>query len=556
MHEGKKIASPGLAERPKQKDKENNTMQNVAIQEMTVENFLMVKYVKFTLAGKSVVIGGLNEQGKTSIVRATQALFGGARALPKNPQNTTTGEPARLEYVLTNGWRVVREGKNLTLKVYDETGEKLARGQEAIDVFNSKFALNLPAFMEGNNTEAHRNRAEILLESRGIGDQLKAIDAEIKALYEQRETHHNVYLLKKKAAEDLPFYPEHGSEPQSVSELTKKQNAVISQNRQNAKFRYAVENKQRSLTADRVRLEELKKSAEIARESGMELAEKIELKGDELEDLKKIAAKLQESIPCFQKVEADILAEIEALQKKLEEVRAQRSEQERRKAEAENKAASLAAEIKNLEFFRAGHATTAETKTREAEALAAGMATKEKELAEQLPMVEELRDESTEEISAQIEALEVSNAYANANKAKAAALAVAESEEEARREMTAELERMREERREFLKKADLPLPELSINEEYILTYNGAPWSEMATSQQFKAAIAICAETSEMGFCVVAIDRFEALDPVQQVAVLEYAEERGIQLIATRVTQNKDECSFIIQDGAVLLEAAE
>ena len=159
--------------------------------------------------------------------------------------------------------------------------------------------------------------------------------------------------------------------------------------------------------------------------------------------------------------------------------------------------------------------------------------------------VQNLKDESTAELEANIEGIEALNVKirSNLDRAKADDEARALADEYAR--LTAEIETVRNSRLELLDHADLPLPGLSVQDGE-LTYKGAKWDCMSSSDQLKVATAIVrAINPRCGF--VLMDKLEQMDLDTMRDFGAWLEQEGLQVIATRVSTG-DECSIIIEDG--------
>ena len=101
---------------------------------------------------------------------------------------------------------------------------------------------------------------------------------------------------------------------------------------------------------------------------------------------------------------------------------------------------------------------------------------------------------------------------------------------------------------DLLKNANLPLPELSVSEGDLI-YRGFKWDNMSGAEQMKVATAIVRKLNpKCGF--VLLDKLEQMDTDSMREFGTWLEAEGLQVIATRVSTNKDECSLIIEDGYV------
>lgn len=218
----------------------------ITINELQVENMKRIKAVKLEPSASGLtVIGGKNGQGKTSVLDAIAWALGGEKFRPGNPTRDGALTPPNLHVVLSNGIIVERKGANGSLKVIDPTGKK--SGQRLLDEFISKLALNLPAFLHASEAE----KSKALLQIIGVGDKLMEMDRKEEQLYNQRKEVGRIADRKKKAAEEMPFYPNMPAEPVSISDLLKEQQDILARNGENdRKRRNAREMQERFMRAE------------------------------------------------------------------------------------------------------------------------------------------------------------------------------------------------------------------------------------------------------------------------------------------------------------------
>lgn len=205
---------------------------SVKIRQLEIENVKRVKAVTLTPTENGLtIIGGRNGQGKTSVLDAIAWALGGNKLKPSDSQRQGSAAPPSIHIELSNGLVVERKGKSSALHVIDPSGQKA--GQQLLDSFIEKLALNLPKFMEAKNDE----KAETLLQIIGVGDQLAKLDREEKSLYNQRLEVGRIADRKKKHADELPWYPDAPTEPVSASELIQRQQAILAKNGENQRKR-------------------------------------------------------------------------------------------------------------------------------------------------------------------------------------------------------------------------------------------------------------------------------------------------------------------------------
>lgn len=107
---------------------------------------------------------------------------------------------------------------------------------------------------------------------------------------------------------------------------------------------------------------------------------------------------------------------------------------------------------------------------------------------------------------------------------------------------------LREQRVKLLDTANLPLEGLGV-EEGELRYKGQAWDCMSGSEQLVVSASI-AQAIKPECRFVLMDKLEQMDMESLEAFEKWASEQDLQIIATRVSVG-DECSFVIEDGAVL-----
>ena len=207
----------------------------IKINSLELENVKRIKAVKVEPSQNGLtVIGGRNNQGKTSILDSIAWALGGNKFKPSSPVREGSTIPPNLHVTLSNGLTVERKGKNSMLKIVDPKGNKA--GQQLLDEFIEELALNLPKFMEASNKE----KANILLRIIGVGDQLAAYDLKEKELYQERLAIGRIADQKKKYAAEQTEYegvPDTLISPQS---LINQQQAILAKNGENQRKRERV----------------------------------------------------------------------------------------------------------------------------------------------------------------------------------------------------------------------------------------------------------------------------------------------------------------------------
>jgi len=205
---------------------------SVKIAALEAENVKRIKAVALTPSPTGLtIVGGNNNQGKTSVLDALAWALGGEKFRPTAAVRDGALAPPHLKVILSNGVVVERRGKNSSLTVTDPTGQR--SGQQLLNAFVEPLALDLPRFMQASD----KDKADTLLNIIGVGDALTGLDREIKALYDRRTVIGQIGAQKRHAAEELTEYPDAPSEPVSAIELIQQQQEILLHNADNQRKR-------------------------------------------------------------------------------------------------------------------------------------------------------------------------------------------------------------------------------------------------------------------------------------------------------------------------------
>ena len=268
---------------------------SIKINKLEIENVKRVKAVKIEPTENGLtIIGGNNNQGKTSVLDAIAWVLGGDKYRPSKPQREGSIIPPNLHIVMNNGLIVERKGKNSTLKVTDPSGQK--GGQQLLNEFVEQLALDLPKFMEAPG----REKAAVLLNIIGVGDRLALLEKQEKEAYSERQAVGRIADQKEKYAKEQPYYPDAPSEPVSATELIKKQQDILARNGENQR--------------KRARLHELEQESQKVNEELAAILKKQDQIRLDLETARKSAADLRDESTA--ELEASI-ANIEELNRKV-----------------------------------------------------------------------------------------------------------------------------------------------------------------------------------------------------------------------------------------------
>ena len=288
--------------------------ETVKINSLELENVKRVKAVRIEpTASGLTVIGGRNNQGKTSVLDAITYTLGGADYKPSNVKRDGSMVDPHMKIVLSNGIVVERTGKNSTLKVTDPSGTKA--GQTLLNSFISQFALDLPKFMNANEKE----KARTLLNIIGVGDQLAKFDAEEDKLANERLAIGRIAKEKKGHADQLPQWDGVPENPVSASEMIKQQQEILARNGENQRKRERVGFIETQCAQVYDIVKDLETKLAEAREKHRQLEEDLQIARTDAKDLQdESTAELERNISEIDQINAKVRDNIAKEQAQLE----------------------------------------------------------------------------------------------------------------------------------------------------------------------------------------------------------------------------------------------
>lgn len=275
---------------------------SVKINALEFENVKRIKAVALEpTANGLTVIGGKNNQGKTSVLDAICWALGGEKYRPSKAQRDGAVIPPSLKVTLSNGIVVERKGKNSALKVTDMNGNK--SGQQLLNSFIESFALDLPQFMNASS----KDKANTLLQIIGVGDKLYELEREEKAKYDERTAIGRIADQKAKFAAEMASYEGVPEAPISASELISEQQAILAKNGENQRLRQCKEQCDRELEQARQALDEAQRRFAQAQSNAQVAAKSAENLQDES------TAELEKNIAEVETINAKIRANLDKI---------------------------------------------------------------------------------------------------------------------------------------------------------------------------------------------------------------------------------------------------
>lgn len=282
-------------------------MESIKINKLEIENVKRIKAVKIKpTANGLTIVGGNNNQGKTSVLDSIAWALGGEKYRPSQAQRDGSTIPPTLHIVMSNGLIVERKGKNSSLKVTDPTGNKA--GQQLLNEFVEQLALDLPKFMEASGSE----KARTLLKIIGVGDQLTALDLQEKELYNKRLAIGQIADQKKKFAKEQPYYPEAPKGLVSPSELIRQQQEILARNGENQRKREQVEKYKNAVYFTRQSVDSMREQLEEEERKLKDAEENLRIAQINAEDLQdESTAELESSIANIEEINRKVRANMD-----------------------------------------------------------------------------------------------------------------------------------------------------------------------------------------------------------------------------------------------------
>ncbi len=207
------------------------------INKLEIENVKRIKAVKIEPTKDGLtIIGGKNNQGKTSVLDSIAWALGGERFRPSQAQREGSVIPPNLKIVMDNGLVVERKGKNSDLKVTDPSGKKA--GQQLLNEFIEQLALDLPRFMEASGKE----KAKTLLHIIGLDATIVELEKKEAEIFNSRQAIGRIADQKEKYAKEQPYFPDAPDEPIAAAELIRQQQEILARNGENQRQRENLHN--------------------------------------------------------------------------------------------------------------------------------------------------------------------------------------------------------------------------------------------------------------------------------------------------------------------------
>lgn len=277
------------------------------INKLEIENVKRIKAVRLEPAQNGLtVIGGNNNQGKTSVLDSIAWALGGEKYRPSEAARAGSAMPPALKIVMDNGLIVERKGKNNALKVTDPSGKKA--GQQLLNEFVEELALNLPKFMEASGKE----KAQTLLNIIGVGDKLAKIEKEEKDLYNERLYVGRIADQKAKYAKEQPYYTDAPKDLVSPSDLIRQQQEILARNGENQRKRERAAQLQEEVKRAHAEVSRLAELLGEAKQKHLQLVKDLDIASTTAKDLTdQSTAELEANIANIEEINRKVRANLD-----------------------------------------------------------------------------------------------------------------------------------------------------------------------------------------------------------------------------------------------------
>jgi hypothetical protein len=494
---------------------------------LDVTNVKRVRAVHIEPTGATVILGGRNAQGKSSVLDSITMALAGGKHIPGVPvhRGEKRGE-VRLdlgEVVIT---RTFTEGGGGSLTVEANVGGTVARVQSPqawLDHRIGALSFDPLEFMRqkpGPQAETMR---------RLVGVDTTALDAERVSTFAQRTDLNRQVRDAEGAFRDMPQFPDAPAEPIAAEALTAELDAARAVNATREQALQSAREDARHAVECATKMEQAQTLGELAVNRGRE--EKAAVEAGIIRDRSALQREVERNQAEVTRLEA-LLREARAI---VEEAAGAllgfENEAEVRRVAAREKAAD--AETKADEAYRAALALAGDADRKAREARAA---------AEALPVADEAA------VIAKFSEAESINQQIAANRARAEAERRADAIRERARVLTDRIDAIDTEKARLLSAAQFPVPGLSFGADGGVTLDGLPLDQASGAEQIRVSMAVALALNPT-LRVVLIRDASLLDTDSLRLVAEMAAERDAQVWLERVGDG-DVGAVVIEDGCV------
>ena len=265
----------------------------LTITRLEVENVKRIRYVQITPDGALVVIGGMNDQGKSSLTDAIRMLLGGEKMVPESAVRRGETE-AHVVGHLGDELIVERHfvaGGRSSLVVKDADGFKMSSPQTILNKLYTALSFDPLAFAQEKNVQ---KQSRMLQEALGLD--FADVDARRAQAAEERKTAHRFERDVEGRLRGMLLHPGAPKHEVSTGELVSKASAIEAHKAKRARAEDAVRRAQSDVDRIRVELERAEDTLRL-REQDLEIIPEPEALdvSTELRELEAVNKKVREN---------------------------------------------------------------------------------------------------------------------------------------------------------------------------------------------------------------------------------------------------------------------
>lgn len=261
-----------------------NNNGGMKIIHLEVENFKRARAIEITPNGETVILGGENEQGKTSILDALACVIGGGKQVPDVPihrgqkkarvKAVIGREPYTIDTADFIAERRFTKGgpKNGTLTI---TGKNAPQGapQDFLDQLFGDLSFDPLAFAEGKTAADRARRFQTLRDIVGID--FRELDAQRAQAYEERKFINQEVKRLEGKVENLDHFPKAPKQRVDTSALMVELKEAETRNKQSEAAEREIERLTAEIRAGDGELVRLRARAEEIKTSQAQIRERM-----------------------------------------------------------------------------------------------------------------------------------------------------------------------------------------------------------------------------------------------------------------------------------------
>ena len=478
--------------------------------EFVTKNFKAVREVHFSPDSTVVTIAGDNGAGKSSILQALASALGGKTYQPERPVRQGA-DRAEIGVALDDGTTIdvrIRPDGSRTLEVRDAAGVAIRSPQDWLNARVRALSFDPLAFMR----EPPKGQSETLRKL--VGLDLSQLDAQTAALEAERLVQGRERDKAEGAAKMLPRWPEVPKAEVSLADLHVRIGELRGAAARKAEFAAASTTAADNAAQAKARSDSCRQRAD--NRDAKEASERERLTASAQADTDRIDSEIADLL--------DRLRDVEV----------------RRNAVGDRLQTSIVAMVADLDQRQRELIDAATEHDAEAQAQAQA-ATVARDRSDAIVLA------TPDDLQAEVVRIEVVNRKVRDNATAATADEIAQREAATYRDLTQQIEALRDRRKQLIAACKMPVEGLSFDDDGRLTFRGAPIADASHAEQVRLTMAISMALHKEA-PIVLLDEANSLDANSLRIVHDMAVERGAQVWMVRI--DGGEGAVVIEDGEI------